>query len=317
MRRTWMGHALGLGVSLALAAPAAWAQPAEEEEPPAEEEKADEAPKGDEDRDKAADKGGADEDKGAEEGDGAADDGDAYDPSEDPDEAYTFIGMRFRNLIVPEFMIRIFADGGATVNAFTFGPEFVYRRDHLEFDLALSYADYSMDPFMFKGKDDDDRAFERVWSDMKILYFTVDVMYEWPIDDGRFGFALGGGVGLGVVFDHLYRHQVYPLGDPNNVNPDDPGSWGDCRGVGDPPVVWSDGQLFCDDDNSHYPDPATGEPYNEPSWANGGSKPFVFPWISLPALSFRFKPVKTLQTRLDAGFSITGFYVGLAAHYGL
>src|SRR5262245_10858177 len=67
---------------------------------------------------------------------------DKYDPAEEPGKAYRFIGLRFRNVIVPKFMVNIFADGGATVNAFTFGPEFTTRKDHLEFNIALSYADY-------------------------------------------------------------------------------------------------------------------------------------------------------------------------------
>jgi len=317
MGRTGKGPALGLGLCLALAAPVTWAQPDDEEGASTEKSVDADAPSKSASADEPADES-HDSSEATPDGDDGATGGeeyDPYDPTEIPEDSYTFIGMRFRNLIVPKFMINIFAEGGATVNAFTFGPEFVYRRDHLEFDLAISYADYSMDPFMFKGKDDGRRAFERVWSDMKILYFTVDVMYEWPIDDGRFGFALGGGVGLGVVFDYLYRQQVYPL-DPNNPDPDNPSAWGDCLGVGNPPVTDpADGQLYCDDDNQHYP---TGNsPYTEDSWANGGSKPFIFPWISLPALAFRFKPTKHLQTRLDTGFSITGFYVGLAAHYGL
>jgi hypothetical protein len=39
-------------------------------------------------------------------------------------------------------------------------------------------------------------------------------------------------------------------------------------------------------------------------------------WISLPQLSFRFKPHKHFQSRLDAGFSVTGFFFGLSAGYG-
>lgn len=318
MGRSLWGAALGVGACLALAVTGAEAAPttdetADDEAAGATEGAADEA------AEEPADDEAADGDDDAVTASPISASDDPYDPSEDPSQAYKFIGIRFRDIIVPKFIMSLFADGGATVNVFSFGPEFIYRRDSLEFDLALSYADYSMDPFLFKGKDDPERSFERVWSDMKIVYATVDVMYEWPIDDGRFAFALGGGVGIGIVADHLYRHQVYPL-DPNNVDPDDPDAWGDCTGVGNPNVTFPDAngqpQPFCDDDNSHYPS-ADGTPYNEPSWANGGSKPFVFPWISLPAMSFRFKPVKQLQTRLDAGFSITGFYVGLATHYGL
>ncbi|WP_437327181.1 hypothetical protein [Sorangium sp. So ce381] len=224
-------------------------------------------------------------------------------PFEREGKTYRFAGLRFRNLIVPKAMINLFADGGASVNVFTFGPELATRRDGLEIDLAISYADYSMDPFLFKGKNDGNDAWEMVSSDMKLVYFTTDLLYEIPLDKekGRFSLLIGGGVGLGVVFGNLYRAQAYP-NNPSRLDPDDVGSWSKCAGP-------TGG--FCDGSNDHFGN------YDEPSWINGGSKPSVFPWISFPQLSFRYKPIKQLQTRLDAGFSITGLFFGLSAGYGL
>ncbi|AKT42629.1 hypothetical protein [Chondromyces crocatus] len=225
------------------------------------------------------------------------------DPYEKPHQAYRFIGMRFRNLIVPQFILNLFADGGRTVNVFTFGPEFSTRKDGLELDFALSYADYSMGDTLFKGKSDDDNAFEIINSSMKMVYFTTDLLYEIPLDKekGRFSLLVGGGIGLGVVFGDLRRNQATP-NDPNNINRDDVSAWRRCPGPG---------TQFCDDANDHYGD------YREASWFNGGSKPVVFPWISLPQISFRYKPVKQLQLRADLGFSISGFYFGASAAYGL
>ncbi|MBW2456174.1 MAG: hypothetical protein JRI68_16765 [Deltaproteobacteria bacterium] len=69
---------------------------------------------------------------------------------------------------------------------------------------------------------------------------------------------------------------------------------------------------WCDNENDHFGN------YDEPSWANGGSKPFIFPYISIPQLSFRYKPIKQFQARFDTGFAITtGFFLGLSAAYGL
>ncbi|WP_437590474.1 hypothetical protein [Sorangium sp. So ce1000] len=224
-------------------------------------------------------------------------------PFEREGKTYRFVGLRFRNLIVPKAMINLFADGGSSVNVFTFGPELSTRRDGLEIDLAISYADYSMDPFLFKGKNDGIDAWELVSSSMKLLYFTTDLLYEIPLDKekGRFSLLVGGGIGLGVVFGNLHRAQAEP-NNPSRLDPDDVGSWHKCSGP-------TGG--FCDDSNDHFGN------YDEPSWINGGSKPSVFPWISLPQLSFRYKPIKQLQTRLDAGFSITGLFFGLSAGYGL
>ncbi|WP_437689897.1 hypothetical protein [Sorangium sp. So ce176] len=232
---------------------------------------------------------------------------DANAPLEKDGKAYKFIGVRFRNVIVPKFMINLFADGGASVNVFTFGPEFTTRKNGLELDLALSYADYSMDPFLFKGKNDNQFAWEMVSSDMKLVYFTSDLLFEIPLDEekGRFSLLVGGGVGLGVVFGDLHRAQAYPNGAASNPGPDDVSSWSRCTGPGGP------GGPYCDASNNHYGD------YDEPSWVNGGAKPSVFPWVSFPQVSFRYKPIKQLQTRLDAGMSITGFFFGMSAGYGL
>lgn len=236
----------------------------------------------------------------------AAEPADDNAPFEKEGKAYRFIGMRFRNVIVPKFLINLFADGGSTVNVFTFGPELTTRKDGFEVDLALSYADYSMDPFLFKGKKDGEDAWEMVSSDMKLLYLTMDLLHEIPLDPekGRFSLLIGGGVGLGVVLGNLYRAQAYPLG-ASRANPNDVSAWGRCTGPRTPDP------FYCDDTNGHYGD------YDEPSWINGGAKPSVFPWISFPHMSFRYKPIKQLQTRLDAGLSITGFFFGLSAGYGL
>src|SRR5690242_9231957 len=66
-----------------------------------------------------------------------------YDPLEEDGKRYNFVGMRFRDVIVPQFMINWFASGGATVNVFMFGPEFSTRKNGTEIDFALQYADYS------------------------------------------------------------------------------------------------------------------------------------------------------------------------------
>jgi hypothetical protein len=249
-----------------------------------------------------------------------ADDADKYNPIEVDGKAYRFIGLRFRNFIVPKFMINLFADGGASVNVFSFGPEFTIRKDGVEFDVALSYADYSMDPFLFKGKDDTTEAFEIVSSNMKLVYLQLDIMKDVPLDKkGRFSFLIGGGVGLAAVFGNLYRTQAFPKAgvDPNNPPTEDVTKWQPCPGVQPSPTYQSPNQPYCDDSNDHFGDPFNRTGYDEKSWANGGSKPFVFPYISLPQISFRYKPIKQLQTRLDLGFSITGFYFGLAGGYGL
>jgi hypothetical protein len=235
-----------------------------------------------------------------------------------PDQSYWFLGLRFRNFIVPKFMINIFVEGGATVNAFTFGPELTYRRGPLELDMALSYADYSMDPFMFKEKSEPDRAFEKASSTMKLLVASIDIMANIPIDkQGRFSFLIGGDVGVAGVLGDLRRAQAYPAAyddDPDTIHtadPDNADEWRECERAGVPPALDEEGSNYCDASNNHY------RGYSEPSIANGGGLPFIVPYLALPHLAFRAKPFKDFQARFDTGFSITGFFIGLGAGYRL
>lgn len=236
-----------------------------------------------------------------------------------PDQSYWFLGLRFRNFIVPKFMINIFVEGGATVNAFTFGPELTYRRGPLELDMALSYADFSMDPFMFKEKSEPDRAFEKASSDLKLLVAQIDIMANIPIDKGgRVQFLVGGDVGVAGVLGNLYRAQAYPAAyDPDNptvvtADPDDAGQWEECTGPDRPyPVLDGEGRSYCDASNNHYAG------YSEASMANGGDLPFIVPYVALPHLALRVKPFEDFQARLDTGFSITGFFFGIGAGYRL
>jgi hypothetical protein len=158
-------------------------------------------------------------------------------------------------------------------------------------------------------------------SDMKLLVASIDIMASVPIDQaGRFSFLIGGDVGIAGVLGNLYRSQAYPraadenspeLFDDSEVDPDNAAEWLRCRGAAQPGVLDGDRRNYCDASNNHYGG------YSEPSLANGGGMPFVVPYIALPHLAFRAKPLPDTQLRLDAGFSVTGFFFGLGAGYRL
>jgi len=57
--------------------------------------------------------------------------------------------------------------------------------------------------------------------------------------------------------------------------------------------------------------------YKEKSWFNGGSKPALFPWISIPQIGLRIKPIKQFVARVGLGFALTGFWFGISGQYGL
>ncbi|NUO54940.1 MAG: hypothetical protein HOV80_39375, partial [Polyangiaceae bacterium] len=78
-------------------------------------------------------------------------------PPKDPNASKYYLGARFRDFIVPGFMFDLFADGAPdVVNVFSGGPEFVLQSGALEviFSVTVPYADFSMNEFMFKSKDD-------------------------------------------------------------------------------------------------------------------------------------------------------------------
>lgn len=232
-------------------------------------------------------------------------DNDIWNTTEEPTKSYKYVGARYRHVIVPQFVLNLFSDGGALSHVPIAGAEFGSRRDHVEYVFSLSYADYSTPDLLFKGKGQPDIAYEKINSDLGVLFGKVEILYEIPLDKkSRFAFLIGGGVGIGGVFGDLYRSQVYPK-DEQNIDRQDPSQWKKCQSLNDP-----FSPIYCANDNTAFGN------YAEPSWASGGSKPFVFPWIALPQASFRYKPLKFLQARVDLGLALSsGFYFGGSIDY--
>ena len=228
----------------------------------------------------------------------------------DPNANQYFLGARFRDFIVPGFLFSPFADGGpGAVNVFSGGPEFMLRSGALEviFSVTVPYADFSMNEFLFKSKEDPNEAYEIVSSSLKLITVSVDLLGRIPLEkQGTVALLLGGGVGLSGVLGDLRRNQAKPKNGNANADPNQPEQWEKCSGPGDEDGV-VDGVQYCGNDNDHYGG------YVEPSWANGGSKPVVFPYLALPHIGLEVLPIEQFLIRVDTGFSITGFFVGLGA----
>jgi hypothetical protein len=219
-------------------------------------------------------------------------------PVEEPGKTYYFVGARYRAIVVPQFFEGIFASGGGTVLVNSFGPEFVIRKDDFEYNLGMWLAFYHMGDTAFKGKSDPDTAWELINAKLQILYFTSDFIWSHEFTPA-FALNYGAGAGIGIVFGDLYRTQSYPTSpgqDPNNYSK--------CSSVGVPNA------QYCDNQNNHYPG------YTEPSWANGGSKPNIFPWLAVQT-GLRYKFSRNIVARLDVGFGTSGFFFGLGGDYGL
>jgi hypothetical protein len=229
---------------------------------------------------------------------------------EDPSKNYYFVGLRYREIIVPSFILGLFADtkgpavngslNSTTVALPSFGAEFAVRKAGFETNLALWWAGYGMDNTLFKGKSDGDDAWELIKSNISVLYVSGDFLWSHDFTP-ELALNYGLGAGLGLVFGDLHRNQAYPLNGQIN------GQWVKCPGTqqnpgGDP--------RYCDGSNNHYGN------YTEKDWTGGGSKPTVFPWLALQT-GLRYKPARNFVARLDAGFGLSGFFVGLGADYGL
>jgi hypothetical protein len=268
-----------------------------EEEKPAEEPKAaDEAPaEGDEKKEEAPKEAAPADSAGAES------------LVEEKGKSYYTLGMRFRGLFIPSFMIHAFGDGGKNVFAPAFGPEFGIRRDGFEYVFSVMYASYVMTHTPFKAKSDPEQAMELVDAHLKVLYLMADFQWSTQVSPAV-AWTYGGGAGLGIVWGPLYRVQAYP--DKNA-----PDGWQYCPG---PPTAASPAiqQEYCAPDPKLGSDPQHYPGYSEPNWANGGSKPLVFPWLAFQT-GLRIKPTPKFVGRVDVGIGFGQLWFGVGVDYGL
>jgi hypothetical protein len=212
-----------------------------------------------------------------------------------PGQTYYFVGARYRLILVPKFIVGLFADGGKSVGVHSGGLEFAIRKDGFEYNLGAWLAAYSMSPVEFKATDDGEDAWELVESKIKILYLTADFMWSHDLTP-ELALNYGMGAGFGLVFGPLYRNQAYRDGAS--------GKYEECAGVGNPSPV------YCGNDNDHYND------YEEPSWSGGGSKPIIFPWLAVQT-GIRYKAHRNFVARIEGGFGLSGFFLGVGGDYGL
>ncbi len=232
---------------------------------------------------------------------------DNKDVEEVPGKNYLFIGARYRGNVIPQFMLNLFVDKGATVYSNTIGFELDKRKDGFSIIPALSFTEYGTDDILFKEKNSKDIPgnYSFVNSSMKAFYATVDLLWSTKIAK-NIDFEYGAGFGLGIVFGDLANNWVYR--DPN----------GPLEGFSKCPSEGFGGSgSGCNKADHKNTDTAKVGNYTEKSWFDGGSKPPIFPWISIPQVGLRFKPVKQFEGRLGIGFALTGFWFGLSGAYGL
>jgi hypothetical protein len=235
---------------------------------------------------------------------------DIKDVTEIDGKKYFFIGARYRGNIIPQFMLNLFVDEGATIYSNNFAIELDMRKDGFSLIPAIGFTEYGTGgDILFKEKGSKDIAgnYSFVNSSMKALYLTADLLWSAKINK-NFDFEYGAGFGLGIVFGDLANNWVYedpagPLSGSNGKH------YSKCQTGGTQPG--------CNAAEHKNTDTLKVGNYTEPSWFSGGSKPVLFPWISIPQVGLRYKPVKNFEARLGMGFGLTGFWFGLNGAYGL
>jgi hypothetical protein len=249
--------------------------------------------------------------------------------AEAPGKTYRYIGLRYRGTIIPSFLEHLFVNDGGTIYSNTFGAEMDFRKDSKSTILWLQYTEYGFGNTLFfqKNQPDQPSNYSIVSSSLKGIYVGLDELWSTPIAN-HLDFDYGFGLGLGAIFGTLTNDWVYTQGPGGAVNASTPGA-----------VQGSNGTFYapCGGTNSGVPtlspngvtQPSSCTPeahsnatvakvgnYAEKNWFQGGAVPVVFPYVGLN-LGLRYKPIRQLQTRLGVGISLTGFWFGVSADYGI
>ena len=249
---------------------------------------------------------------------------DNTDTREDPNVRYYFVGLRYRGTILPQFLMNIFVDEGATIYTNMFGIELDMRKGDQSMIPWIVYADYSMGDTLFHQKSatstgipGDPGNFTIVSSSVKMLYLGLDELWSAHLDESHhWDFEFGFGVGVGFVFGDIVNNWVYvdSSAAQTSLKSTTPGYtqyyYAKCQTL--------DMNLpACAPAFHMNATTVKVGNYKEPSWFSGGSVPSIFPNIWFPTMNLRYKPVKQFEARLGVGFSLTGFWIGLSGDYGL
>jgi len=121
------------------------------------------------------------------------------DVAEQPGKTYLFVGAHYRGLVLPQFMVNVFADAGATFYSHTVGLEVDIRRNRFSIIPSIDYTDLGTDDTLFldKGTDPADAGnWAVVNSSLKTLFVSVDLLWSVPLAKSL-DFEIGGAVASG------------------------------------------------------------------------------------------------------------------------
>lgn len=225
---------------------------------------------------------------------------DSSDPYEDPDESYYFLGAMGGVIVLPSFLMDLFLDESSSIVNPAVGAEFTYRSDGFSIVVNVMYAGYrGSGGFRLPGEPKTDTEF--VESSLSALMGTVSFL--WSTQFSKFvALEYGVGIGIGALFGDIRRSEAYPDGDEwKKCSGPDSGQGGDAGYCDGPPVA-------DDERGAHYNVVAA-------KWSDGGDVPNIWPWLAIPTIGLRIKPVRQLQMRVNASAGL-GFFFGASASYG-
>jgi len=222
---------------------------------------------------------------------------------------YYFIGLKYTHTIIPKFMINLFVNEGATFHSNAFALTAEIRKDGFSFIPALAYSEYGTDNVLFWQKNTPDIAanYSMVKSSLKSLGVRADLLWSTKVHK-NWDIEYGLGVGVDFIFGSLANNWVHE--DAN-------GELSASNGKHYTACKTGDTFIGCNKGDHQNADVAKVGGYEESSWANGGSKPNLFPHLAVPQVGVRYKPIKQVEVRGVLGFSLTGFFLGLNVAYGL
>jgi hypothetical protein len=238
-----------------------------------------------------------------------------------PGKTYRFVGLRYRGTIIPSFLEHLFVNDGGTIYSNSIGAEMDFRKDAKSTIVWLQYTEYGFGDTLFfqKGQPDQPNNYSIVSSSLKGIYVGLDELWSTPVAN-HLDFEYGFGLGLGAIFGNLYNDWVFG-GDaatasvPGSIKASNGNYYAICN---DQNSGSSSGSMITSCDKSTHSNATVAKVgnYVEPNWFQGGAVPVIFPHVA-GQLGLRYKPIKQLETRLSLGISLTGFWFGLSADYGL
>jgi hypothetical protein len=242
-------------------------------------------------------------------------------------ERYYFPGIRYRVTVIPQFIVNLFVNEGATFVSHTIGAELDMRKDDQSIIPWIAYQSFGTGDTLFLQKNGvGDPTQPANWSvvnsSLGALFLGLDEQWSVPLDENHhFDFEYGFGVGLGVLFGTLHNNWVYETATTGPTAGPLVSSTGRhfaaCPNQNQQPGALPSGVNSCNVSGHQNPNAAKVNNYSESNWFGGGPVPVLFPHISIPQVGIRYKPVKQFEMRLGVGFSLTGFWLGLSGNYGL